>query len=95
MNNDNKDLEQRAKVADAVIKWNNNPTPENLSKFAIELAKLDVVWSNNSEEEKETAKDWADLSFELFVSKDYIKAKAILLKLLSDIESLMAKDLKD
>lgn len=64
-----KDIEQRTKVADAVRKCRENPTPENSSKLLIELAKLDIVWSNNTEEEKEVAKDWADLSYELFVSK--------------------------
>lgn len=57
-------IEQRAKVADAVKKYNENPTSENSSKFLVELAKLGIVWSNNTEEEKEVAKDWADLSYE-------------------------------
>ncbi len=37
------------------------------------------------------AKDWADLSYELFVSKDYEKAKIILSKLMSDINQLSDK----
>ena len=77
----NKNLEQRVKVADAVRKYDENPTPENLSKFLVELAKIGIVWSNNTEEEKEAAKDWTDLGFELFVSKDYKKAKSIVAKL--------------
>lgn len=85
------DIEQRAKFADAVKKYNENPTPENSSKFLVELAKLDIVWSNNTEEEKEVAKDWADLSYELFVSKDYDKARALLVKLTSDIDQLSDK----
>ena len=86
-----KDIEQRTKVADAVRKYNDNPTPENSSKFLVELTKLDIVWSNNTEEEKEVAKDWADLSYELFISKDYDKAKTILTKLMSDINQLSDK----
>ncbi len=89
--NNIKDLEQRTKVADAVRKYNENPTPENSSKFLVELAKLGIVRSNNTEEEKEVAKDWADLSYELFVSKDYDKAKTILTKLMSDINQLSDK----
>ncbi len=89
--NNIKDLEQRTKVADAVRKYNENPTPENSSKFLVELAKLGIVRSNNTEEEKEVAKDWADLSYELFVSKDYDKAKTILNKLMSDINQLSDK----
>lgn len=57
----------------------------------VELAKLGIVWSNNTEEEKETAKDWADLSYELFVSKDYDKARELLVKLTSDINRLSDK----
>lgn len=57
MNLIDKDFEQRVKVEDAVKKYNENPTPENSSKFWVELAKLDIVWSNNTEEEKEVAKD--------------------------------------
>lgn len=64
MNQIDKDFEQRVKVAYAVKKYNENPTPENSSKFLVELAKLGIVWSNNTEEEKEIAKDWADLSYE-------------------------------
>lgn len=89
--NNIKDIEQRTKVADAVRKCSENPTPENSSKLLIELTKLDIVWSNNTEEEKEAAKDWADLSYELFVSKDYDKAKTILSKLMSDINQLSDK----
>ncbi|MBD5315414.1 MAG: hypothetical protein HDS08_04550 [Bacteroides sp.] len=81
MNQTDKDFEQRIKVADAVQKYNENPTPENSSKFLVELAKLGIVWSNNTEEEKEAAKDWADLSYELFVSKDYKKAEYLVGKL--------------
>jgi hypothetical protein len=55
----------------------------------IELAKLDIVLSNNTEEEKEAAKDWADLTYELFASKDYEKAKPILAKLMSDVDNLI------
>lgn len=87
-----KDLEQRTKVADAVKKYNKNPTPENSSKFLVELAKLDIVWSNNTEEEKEVAKDWADLCYELLVSKDYEKARILLVKLMSDINQLTTKN---
>ncbi len=86
-----KDIEQRRKVAAAFRKCSENPTPENSSKLLIELTKLDIVWSNNTEEEKEVAKDWADLSYELFVSKDYDKAKTILTKLMSDINQLSDK----
>lgn len=86
-----KDIEQRTKVADAARKCSENPTPENSSKLLIELTKLDIVWSNNTDEEKEVAKDWADLSYELFVSKDYDKAKTILSKLMSDINQLSDK----
>lgn len=89
--NNIKDSEQCAKVAEAVRKYNENPTPENSSKFLIELAKLGIVRSNNTEEEKEAAKDWADLSYELFASKDYDKAKTILVKLMADIDSLIEK----
>ncbi|MDE6115217.1 MAG: hypothetical protein K2G49_09165, partial [Muribaculum sp.] len=63
----------------------------NSSKLLIELTKLDIVWSNNTEEEKEAAKDWADLTYELFASKDYDKAKTILTKLMSDINQLSDK----
>ncbi|MDE6266570.1 MAG: hypothetical protein K2M07_04375 [Muribaculaceae bacterium] len=56
MNQTDKDIEQRIKVTDAVQKYNENPTPENSSKFLVELAKLGIVWSNNTEEEKEAAK---------------------------------------
>ncbi|WP_286438095.1 hypothetical protein [Bacteroides acidifaciens] len=86
-----KDIEQRTKVADAVRKCSENPTPENSSKLLIELTKLDIVWSNNTDEEKEAAKDWADLTYELFASKDYEKAKTILTKLMSDINQLSDK----
>lgn len=89
--NNIKDIEQRTKVADAVRKYNENPTPENSSKFLVELAKLGIVRSNNTEEEKEVAKDWADLTYELFASKDYEKAKTILTKLMSDINQLSDK----
>ena len=89
--NNIKDIEQRTKVADAVRKYNENPTPENSSKFLVELAKLDIVWSNNTEEEKEADKNWADMSYELFISKDYDKAKTILTKLMSDINQLSDK----
>ena len=89
--NNIKDIEQRTKVADAVRKCSENPTPENSSKLLIELTKLDIVWSNNIEEEKEVAKDWADLTYELFASKDYEKAKTILTKLMSDINQLSDK----
>lgn len=89
--NNIKDIEQRTKVADAVRKCSENPTPENSSKLLIELTKLDIVWSNNTEEEKEAAKDWADLTYELFASKDYEKAKTILTKLMSDINQLSDK----
>lgn len=88
MNQIDKDFEQRVKVADAVRKYNENPTPENSSKFLVELAKLGIVWSNNTEEEKEAAKDWADLSYELFVSKDYKKAESLVVKLGSSINKL-------
>lgn len=91
MNQIDKDFEQRVKVADAVKKFNENPTPGNSSKFLVELAKLGIIWSNNAEEEKEVAKDWADLSYELFVSKDYYKARALLVKLMSDIDQLTTK----
>lgn len=64
MNQIDKDFEQRVKVADAVHKYNENPTPENSSKFLVEFAKLGIVRSNNTEGEKEIAKDWADLSYE-------------------------------
>lgn len=87
----NKDLEQRVRVADAVKRCHENPTPANSSKFLIELAKLDITRSNNTEEEKEAAKDWADLTYELFASKDYDKVKMILVKLMSDIDSLTEK----
>lgn len=86
-----KDIEQRRKVAAAVRKCSENPTPENSSKLLIELTKLDIVWSNNTEEEKEAAKDWADLTYELFASKDYEKVKTILTKLMSDINQLSDK----
>lgn len=86
-----KDIGQRTKVADAVRKYSENPTPENSSKLLIELTKLDIVWSNNTDEEKEAAKDWADLTYELFASKDYEKAKTILTKLMSDINQLSDK----
>lgn len=92
--NNIKDLEQRTKVADAVRKYNENPTPENSSKFLVELAKLGIVRSNNTEEEKEVAKDWADLSYELFVSKDYDKARTLLVKLMSDIDPLANKAIR-
>lgn len=46
--NNIKDIEQRTKVADAVRKYNDNPTPENSSKFLVELAKLDIVCLNNT-----------------------------------------------
>ncbi len=85
------DIEQRAKVAEVVRKCNENPTPKNSSKFLVEFAKLGIVWSNNTEEEKEAAKDWADLSYELFVSKDYDKAKLLLAKLMTDINRLSNK----
>ena len=91
MNQIDKDFEQRVKVADAVKKYNENPTPENSSKFLVELAKLGIVRSNNTEEEKEAAKDWADLSYELFVSKDYDKTRTLLVKLMSDIDTLSNK----
>lgn len=86
MNQIDKDFEQRVKVADAVKKYNENPTPENSSKFLVELTKLGIVWSNNTEKEKEVAKDWADLSYELFESKDYDKARLLLAKLMTDID---------
>ncbi|MCM1504747.1 MAG: hypothetical protein NC127_06085 [Muribaculum sp.] len=89
--NESKDIEQRAKVADAVMKYNDNPTSENSAKFLTELAKLGIIWSNNTDVEKEVAKDWVDLSYELFVSKDYDKSKAIVYKLLSDINALAIK----
>lgn len=89
--NNIKDIEQRTKVAAAVRKCSENPTPENSSKLLIELTKLDIVWSNNTDEEKEAAKDWADLTYELFASKDYEKAKTILTKLMSDINQLSDK----
>ena len=91
MNQIDKDFEQRVKVADAVKKYNENPTPENSSKFLVELAKLGIVWSNNTEEEKEATKDWADFSYELFVSKDYNKARTLLVKLMSDINQITTK----
>ena len=91
MNQIDKDFEQRVKVADAVKKYNENPRPENSSKSLVELAKLGIVRSNNTEEEKEAAKDWADLSYELFVSKDYDKARTLLVKLMSDIDTLSNK----
>lgn len=89
--NNTKDSEQCAKVAEAVRKYNENPTPANSSKFLIELAKLGIVRSNNTEEEKEAAKDWADLSYELFVSKNYDKSRLLLAKLMSDISRLSDK----
>ena len=95
MNQIDRDFEQRVKVADAVKKYNENPTPENSSKFLVELAKLGIVWSNNTEEEKEAAKDWADLSFKLFVSKDYDKTRALLAKQMSDIDQLSVKATRD
>ena len=88
MNQIDKDFEQRVKVADAVKKYNENPTPENLSKFLAELTKLGIVWSNNTEEEKELAKDWVDLSYELFVSKDYKKSEYLVGKLGLSISKL-------
>ena len=88
MNQTDKDFEQRVKVADAVQKYNENPTPENLSKFLAELTKLGIVWSNNTEEEKELAKDWVDLSYELFVSKDYKKSEYLVGKLGLSISKL-------
>lgn len=57
----------------------------------VELAELGIVWSNNTEEEKEAAKDWADLSHELFVSKDYDKARTLLVKLMSAINQITTK----
>lgn len=77
------------------MKYNENPTQENSSKFLVELAKLGIVWSNNTEEEKEAAKDWADLSFKLFVSKDYDKTRALLAKQMSDIDQLSVKATRD
>lgn len=88
MNQIDKDFEQRVKVADAVKKYNENATPENLSKFLAELTKLGIVWSNNTEEEKELAKDWVDLSYELFVSKDYKKSEYLVGKLGLSISKL-------
>lgn len=86
--NEHKDAEQRAKLADAVKKYNENPTSENFAKFVTEFAKLGIVWSNYPENEKELAKDWTDLSYELFATRNYDKAKAIICKLLSDINDL-------
>lgn len=77
------------------MKYNENPTQENSSKFLVELAKLGIVWSNNTEEEKEAAKDWADLSYKLFVSKDYDKTRALLAKQMSDIDQLSVKATRD
>lgn len=91
MNQIDRDFAQRVKAADAVKKYNENPTPENSSKFLVELAKLGIVRFNNTEEEKEAAKDWADLSYELFVSKDYDKTRTLLVKLMSDIDTLSNK----
>ena len=91
MNQIDRDFAQRVKAADAVKKYNENPTPENFYKFLIEFAKLDIVRSNNSDEEKKAAKEWADLTYELFASKDYDKAKTILAKLMSDVDTLIEK----
>lgn len=91
MNQIDKNFEQHVRVADAVKKYHENPTPENSSKFLVEFAKLGIVWSNNTEEEKEAAKDWADLSYELLVSKDYDKARTLLVRLMSDIDTLTNK----
>lgn len=77
------------------MKYNENPTQENSSNFLVELAKLGIVWSNNTEEEKEAAKDWADLSYKLFVSKDYDKTRALLAKQMSDIDQLSVKATRD
>ena len=88
MNQTDKDFEQRIKVSDALQKYNENPTPENSSKFLVEFAKLGIVWSNNTGEEKEAAKDWADLSYELFVSKDYKKSEYLVGKLGLSISKL-------
>ena len=77
------------------MKYNENPTQENSSKFLVELAKLGIVWSNNTEEEKEAAKDWADLSYKLFVSKDYDKTRALLAKQMSNIDQLSVKATRD
>lgn len=88
MNQTDKDFEQRIKVADAVQKYNENPLPENSSKFLAELTKLGIIWSNYTEEEKDLAKDWVDLSYELFVSKDYKKAESLVVKLELSINKL-------
>lgn len=87
-----KDLEQKAKVTEAVMEYNRRPTPENSAKFLVELAKLGIVWSDNNEDEKATAKDWADLSYELLVSRNYDKARALFLKLILDVNNLIKRN---
>ncbi len=49
MNQIDKNFEQHVRVADAVKKYDENPTLKNSSKFLVELAKLGIVWSNNTE----------------------------------------------
>lgn len=74
------------------MEYNRRPTPENSAKFLVELAKLGIVWSENNEDEKATAKDWADLSYELLVSRNYDKARALLLKLILDVDNLIKRN---
>lgn len=80
MENEN-EIIQKIKVTEALAQYTKNPSYENHSKFLLEFAKLGIEHSYNSEREKEMAKDWADLGYELFISKDYRKAESLTGKL--------------
>ena len=49
----NKEWEQKAKLANATLNAICSPTSENVSKFATELNKTDIEHSNLSDKEKD------------------------------------------
>lgn len=73
----NKEWEQKAKLANATLNAICSPTFENVSKFATELNKTDIEHSNLSDKEKEILKAWQDLGHELFTTRNYDKARSL------------------
>ena len=73
----NKEWEQKAKLANATLNAICSPTSENVSKFATELNKTDIELSNLPYKEKEILKAWQDLGHELFTTRNYDKARSL------------------
>ena len=73
----NKEFEQRARLANALLNTMYFPSPDNISKLSVEAAKTDIQHSNLPEREKEILNAWQDLGYELFITHNYDMARTI------------------